>query len=189
MHFCTPPPGSLPPRTRSVRTPREADRSPPWRPVITGPGWAQPREPRKQAFCETRHRARSQRQREPVGPESPSGGIFLSTCVQPITAAGWTHTWADWNAEPATRPEDHLRSWTVKTQVSAGLSCGLTSGHRPSNQSENSLETRQSPGLAHGRGLGRADRRLVSITTGARRGSPCGPKLCRPLTPPGPPGS
>ena len=108
MHFCTPPPGSLPPPTRSVRTPREADRSPPWRPVITGPGWAQPREPRKQAFCETRHRARSQRQREPVGPESPSGGIFLSTCVQPITAAGWTHTWADWSAEPATWPERPL---------------------------------------------------------------------------------
>lgn len=84
--------------------------------------------------------------------------------------------------------KDHLRSWTVKTRVSAGLSCGLTSRHRPSNQSENSLETRQSPGLAHGRGLGRAERRLVSITTGARRGSPCGPKLCRPLTPPGAPG-
>lgn len=56
------------------RIPREADRSPPWRPVITGPGWAQPREPRKKAFCETRHRARSQRQ--PVGPESPSGRNF-----------------------------------------------------------------------------------------------------------------
>ena len=108
MHFCTPPPGSLPPPTRSVRTPREADRSPPWRPVITGPSWAQPREPRKQAFCETRHRARSQRQREPVGPKSPSGGIFLSTCVQPITAAGWTHTWADWSTEPATWPERPL---------------------------------------------------------------------------------
>ena len=68
--------------TRSVRAPREADRSPPWRPVITGPGWAQPREPRKKAFCETRHHARSQRRQEPVGPESLRGGIFLSTCVQ-----------------------------------------------------------------------------------------------------------
>ena len=36
------------------------------------------------------------------------GGIFLSTCVQPIRTAGWTHTWADWSAEPATRPERPL---------------------------------------------------------------------------------
>lgn len=58
--------------TRHLSIPREADRSPPWRPGITGQGWTQQQELRNKAFCETRNHTRSQKQQELVNPKSPS---------------------------------------------------------------------------------------------------------------------
>lgn len=174
--------------TRSVRAPREADRSPPWRPVITGPGWAQPREPRKKAFCETRHHARSQRRQEPVGPGIPAGRNFPKhLCPAParrqaghIPGATRAQGWPPGQ-------KDQSRSWTVKTQVSIGLSCGLTWGTDQATSLKTLLRQDRPPALLTA--VASAGRRggWVSITTGAQQGSSRGPELCRPPTPPGGP--
>lgn len=129
--------------TRYLSTPRETDRSPPWRPVITGQGWMQQQEPRNKGFCETRNRTRSQKQQELLSPESPSVRNFPKHLCPAETTAGLTHTWDDRTQIQRPHWKDHSRSWVFKIVGPFRLICVITSRHRPNNHFENTLATRQ----------------------------------------------
>lgn len=131
---------------------QETDGSPPWCPVITGPGCRQPREARHKGSCETRTRTRSQKQQGLVNPKSPSVRNFPKhLCPAPKQDRPDTYLRRQkQESSHHSRNTSHSRSWVFKTWVPCGLICGITSRHRPNNCFENMLGTRQTTSLLTG---------------------------------------
>ena len=194
VHFCTPPP--RPPAAPATHKGRHGLCTHPGKQTAALPGaqWLQ-----GQVGCSHENPERKpsvkpdtiqgRRDSESLSvPKALRGGIFLSSCVQRQHDGGLdTHLG---------RPERRAGHPAGKTTWGPGPSrLGFPSGFpvdwHPGTDQATSLKTLLRPDrppalLTAVASTGRRGG-WVSITTGARRGSPHGPKLCRPLTPPGGP--